>query len=73
MRTDTLEFEATWGKKPRGFGLWCFIVNGYDEKGHEQTERFFENGTLTEAKQKACRQFKGMFDVKRIETVKVMP
>jgi len=73
VKTNTWEFEAVWGHRPKGYGLWCFVVDGFDDKGQHQAERYFENGTVMDAKKKACHQFKAAFNVKRIETVKVMP
>jgi hypothetical protein len=41
------EYIFEHGKRPRGYGCWCFEFEGYQH---------WEHGTLTEAK-KQCRKF----------------
>ena len=67
MRTETTQFEASHGRKPRGFGNWFFEVVGTDGNGSFLTVTVEASGRFTEAKSRAVREFKR--DCGQVETV----
>lgn len=44
VRVSTRNYEWAHGRKPRGYGFWCFTIDGTD---------FFWTGTYTETKKLA--------------------
>jgi len=60
MKTNTLKYEASHGKKPRGYGLWFFEILATDNRGAYLTETIDQYGTLTEAKSLAVKSLKSM-------------
>ncbi len=67
MRTNTLKYEASHGKKPRGYGLWFFEILATDDRGAYLTETIDRYGTLTEAKRLAIKSLKST--VGRVKTI----
>ena len=55
MMFDTIEYEISTGKKPKGRGMWAFSTRRHPEP--EEIKFFY--GTLTEAKKQAKAAFKG--------------
>ena len=60
MRTNTLKYEFTHGKKPRGYGLWMFEILATDNRGSYLTETIGRYGTMAEAKKLAVASMKSM-------------
>lgn len=74
MRTNTLKYEASHGKKPRGYGLWFFEILATDDRGAYLTETIDRYGTLSEAKRLAVSSLKSMVGrVKTIVEITVLP
>lgn len=57
-RTNTRQFENTWGHKPRGFGLWWFDLHFTDGNGRFSSQVASATGTMAEARQLAWKQVK---------------
>ena len=60
VRVNTEKYEASWGKKPRGYGLWWFRIG---------TEDFTSTGTYSNAAKDAV----AMARVLRQTEVVVLP
>jgi len=74
MKTNTLKYEASHGKKPRGYGLWFFEILATDDRGAYLTETIDRYGTLSEAKRLAVSSLKSMVGrVKTIVEITVLP
>jgi len=74
MIMDTECYEATYGKKPKGAGVWFFKVTGTDGKGAYTTDTIRAIGTLGRARSAAMRAFKASCGaVKVITEVEVLP
>ena len=74
MRTNTLKYEASHEKKPRGYGLWFFEILATDDRGAYLTETIDRYGTLSEAKRLAVSSLKSMVGrVKTIVEITVLP
>jgi len=58
MRTNTEKYEATHGRKPRGRGLWGFLIKGRSLSACYWEEVVFQHGTLTEARKLAVAEAK---------------
>ncbi len=69
MRTNTTQYEAAHGCKPRGRGLWVFelVTNGNESF----TRKAF--GKFGEAKAKAVSSFKKEGKAKKVTEVVVLP
>ena len=60
---NTRKYEMAHGKKPKGYGLWCFDVNGCGMHLSSQNSLSMQmqaTGTLTDAKRKVKREIAGM-------------
>jgi len=57
-------YLASHGKKPRGFGHWCFRCEVTKEEG-------FFSGSFSDAQRKAFKYFKG--SMRSFDTLTVMP
>lgn len=53
---NTSEYEATYGKKPRGFGTWAFYI--VCTRGTDFNEPIMVVGKYSEARAKAIAQAK---------------
>jgi hypothetical protein len=60
------KYEAVYGKKPRGYGMWLFCVERSVEEDGKSNSRAF-NGTYTEARKQAIAYFGNQI------TIYVMP
>jgi hypothetical protein len=65
VRYSTIRFEAAHGRKPKGYGVWFFLLRSRD--GTETT--LPESGKYGDAKRKALRGLSPM----KIKSVEVLP
>lgn len=73
-RTNTTQFRFSYGKEPRGCGMWGFEVTGTDGQGKYTSEKYFLSGMLGDVKKEAVRRFKkDISGIKRVTEVKVLP
>ena len=74
MRTETMKYEFTHGRKPKGYGSWWLRLTGTDDQGRYTTEQYRTIGTLTDAKKQAVRMMKSEIGgVRRVVEIEVMP
>lgn len=65
MRIETTDYEATYGRRPRGMGLWAF---GIQRRPGEWTE-VYHTGTYTEAARHAKAEAKTIGGAYRIVVI----
>jgi len=74
METNTEKYEATHGRKPRGYGMWMFEMVGTDGRGSWLRETVRATGTLAMARAAAVREFKASSGrIKSVDEVVVLP
>jgi len=74
MRTETMKYEFTHGRKPKGYGNWWLRLTGTDDEGSYTTEQYSILGKLSDAKKQAVRLMKSEIGgVKRVVEIEVLP
>ena len=74
MRTNTEQYEATHGRKPKGKGTWIFELMGTDGNGAFLRETITSRGSLADAKKFAVKEFKSLSGrIKSVIEIEVLP
>lgn len=74
MKTNTDKYMASHGEQPKGIGFWAFLITGTDGRGRYTSQELQAYGNLTDAKNKAARDFKyGYSGIRRITEIIVLP
>jgi hypothetical protein len=71
---NTLKYEASHGKSPKGKGLWGFEICFSDGDGRYSSETAWAHGTLPQARKAVWNQIKSTIGgAKQIIEVTVLP
>lgn len=71
VRTNTRQFEASHGRKPKGYGLWWFDVEAEGLGWAERLGSCTATGTYTEAQRAATKHARALAADRVPEGVKV--
>jgi hypothetical protein len=70
---NTLKYEASHGKSPKGKGFWGFEIRFLDKEGNYRSETAWANGTLLQARKAAWGQIKSTVGEAKQVIVIVLP